>query len=469
MDPTTILERENLNATGAEARQEDQPSPGWLKAGAGLGDAISGASTMEGNPAYTRGMQVGAQTMDALAQARQRVNESNQAHQAATTLRNPQVQQTLGIKPEEGELAAVYAEKGVPPEQITQMLQGFQHLRLGNALADTSQPLDVRHGAAFALAPASAAPKAEGPLGSAFDPLANGGSGQTAVSPLQAQVAQSEIAQHKAGASEQASLAGLHQVQATNANAMPTLPKGYKFATDPQDPSGVLHDAQGKPVMVPDPAAGAGGKESAVNARYNQNMLGAAAGASRELQNVSAIGPTTSAGLTGFGGTGHGAGGVLHTLSDNLGRTLSTTDQQEFHKSMQNIGRFVGIIENGGRATTAGAAGSAQAAIESQAGDTESSRLYGLAIARQQIEAQADRIHASGTTQAVQDAYDKEVKAIQKAIPFTPIDVINFGRAGKGTKFTDYLSQHGEDKAAAAPAAAGGAIDMGGGWSVKVH
>jgi hypothetical protein len=452
MDPVSILERENLNSTSQEAAQDDKTSPGWAQAGAGLGDILSGNSTAPGNPAYTKGLQVGAQTMDALAQARQRINDQQQAHQAAMTMRNPQVQQTLGIKPEEAELAAVYAEKGVPPEQITGMLQGFQKMRLGNALADPNGDPAMRHGAAFALDPASAAPKAEGPLGSTFDPLQRGGSGATTVGGPQMAFTNSEIQKNQAEG--QAALQNANTNTRKVDEAPTKLATGMRWKMDPANPGSVMLDPNGQPIQEPNPTAG-GGREGAINARYNQNMLGAASGMARELQNVAAIGPTTSAGLTGFGGA-HAGGGLIGTFSDNLGRALSTEDQQEFHKSMQNMGRYVGILENGGRATTQGAAGSAQNAIESQPADTVNSRLYGLAIARQVMEAQQDRIHASGTSPEVIAAYDKQVEAAKKAIPYTPTDILGFGRAPKGTKLADWLKTNGQDAQAAAPAAGGG-------------
>lgn len=453
------------NAIIDSTRHHGSDPNGW----ASLGAAVGGGQ-IAGTQAYESGMRVGAQTADALAQAKDRIQKSNAAQQAAQAMRDPALQSQLGLTPELGNYYATQAEQGGNAEAITKSMLDVVKAKNMRTIADPTQPLEARHDAAFSEAPASMAPHAEGPLGSVFDPGANAGSGATTVSPLQTQVAQAGVGLKQAQAAAAPVNAAAHTTSADAAaananNNQGKLKPGYQFVQDTDKTSPtygqVKTNPDGTPMQQPNPNAG-GGREGAVNARYNQNMLGAASGMSRELQNVAAIGPTTSAGATGFA-PGHT--GIVATLSDNLGRALSDTDQQEFHKSMQNMGRFVGILENGGRATTKGASGSAQEAIESQAADTQNSRLYGLAIARQVMEAQQDRIHASGTTPQVIDAYDSEVAKAKKAIPFTPLDVINFGRSGKGVAFADWLKQHGSDNQAAAPtggAPAGAAPATGG-------
>lgn len=451
------------NAIIDSTRHRGSDPDGW----ASLGAAVGGGQ-IAGTQAYEGGMRVGAQTADALAQAKDRIQKSSAAQQAAQAMRDPNLQTQLGLTPELGNYYATQAEQGMDPEKLTKSMLDVVKMKNQQTIADPTQSLEARHDAAYSEAPASMAPHAEGPLGSVFDPGANNGSGATTVSPLQAQVAQAGVGlkQAQAAAAPVNAAAHVTSANAAAANAGGKLKTGYQWSIDNDKTSPTYGQVQngpdGSPLQVPNPTAG-GGHEGAVNARYNQNMLGAASGISRELANVAAIGPTTSAGATGFA-PGHG--GILATVSDNLGRAMSSEDQQEFHKSMQNMGRFVGMLENGGRATTKGASGSAQEAIESQVGDTLNSRLYGLAIARQAVEAQQDRIHASGTTPAVVDAYDKELASVKKSIPFTPVDVVNFGRSGKGQTFSSWLQKNGQDNQAAAStggAPAGGATPATGG------
>lgn len=465
MDPTSILERENLNSTSQEANAAEKPGSGWATAGAGLGDMFSGASTAPGNPAYAKGLQVGAQTMDALAQARQRINEQQQADQAASTLRNPQIQQTLGLKPEEAELAAVYASKGVPPEQITNMLQGFQKMRLGNALADPNGDAATRHGAAFALAPGTAAPKAEGPYGSTFDPLANGGSGSTTVGAQQAQIGNADIAEKQAQGAAATSNASSHQQSVANASGTGGAgkpPSGYRWQIDP-DTMDLKLDNTGRPIAEPIPGLPAKG-DSAVSQRYHEVVLNAANGTAREMENVKKLGYDTSTGAQQIGGTHNG---IMNTLVNNLGKSLSSTEQQEYESTMTNVGRYLAQVENAGRMPPGTMTGSLDK-LKNAPGTTENARLYNLALVRQNIESGGDTIQAGSANQGVKDAYDTALKRVQKAVPWTPEDVIDFQHGAKANQtFQQFLDAKGG--ASSAAPAAGGATDMGGGWSVKVH
>lgn len=460
-DQGGFSDNEVLNAT------KPHGGHGLEQGASDLGAVLSGSLQQNAQAANIKGMQVGAQTADALAQARSRVQEAQGRESAAQALQNPQTQAALGIKPEEADWAAAQTRAGGQAESIAAALQNMHKARLEDTVANTGAAPDARRGAAMALAPASGAIHAEGPNGTFVDPFSSGYTSNQPGSPTntpvtvgaqQTSLNDSEVKLRAAQASAAGINANAHQETADHTAAgAPKLNTGYQWKVDNDKTSptyGQVMQGPNGPIQEPNPNAGKG-SEGVINARYNQNMLGGAAGAARELENVAAIGPTTSAGATGFA-TGHG--GILGTLSDNLGRAVSSQDQQEYHKSMQNIGRYVGLVENGGRATTAGAAGSAQAAIEAQPGDTEHSRLYGLAIARQSLEAQQDRINASTASTAVKDAYNSEIQRVTKAIPYTPVDIIDFGRAPAGTKLQDFLASRnggGGGKTAPKPSAPG--------------
>ncbi|MFI5114703.1 MAG: hypothetical protein ACHP7J_06115 [Terriglobales bacterium] len=192
--------------------QTKHENPGSGSAGwASLGAALGGGTEVQGANAYDRGMQIGASTIDALAQARARVTANDANQRAAAIIRNPQVQSQLGYTPEIGDYAATVAERGGDPREVAGMLKENQDRRFQSTLGDALAPQNQREAAQAAIAPGSVAPKAEGPLGSVFRPLAQTpqGAGSTTVSPLQAQVANSEIGQHNASAaSSNATAAG---------------------------------------------------------------------------------------------------------------------------------------------------------------------------------------------------------------------------------------------------------------------
>lgn len=469
-DTGGVSDYEILQAT----RPQERPASGW----GAVGNALGGGGTIAGQNAYQNGMRVGAQTADALAQARQRIQENQGRTNAAAAVRNPQFQTATGLDPAVSEAIASRIEAGQDPASITNLALEAQKKTLIDRVAGGGNAGRL---AAAALAPGSAGIKAEGANGTFVDPFSSSYSSDTpggptntpvTVGPQQSALDQSEIDLRGAQAKAAGVNAGANATRAstTAANAGANKPPTNMRWKMNDDNSDYALDETGRRIAEPVPGAPQKG-EGAYQGIYSSNMVGSAGQLAKELHNVSAIGITSNAGLTGFG-PGHG--GVMATLSDNLGKSLSGEDQLMYHKSLQNVGRMVGMLENGGRATTKGAAGSAQEAIEAQAADTPNSAMYGLAIARQAAEAQIDRMSTNGAPPAKIEAYKKAVTEITKAIPFTPLDVINFSRAPKGQKFQDWLRANGEDAQAAGGAASGAAApgqkqDLGGGWSVVQH
>lgn len=442
----------------SETRHKGGDQGGW----ASLGAVLGGSGVAQGAAAYDNGMRVGAQTADALAQAKDRVQKSTSAEQAAAALESPQLQQQLHLTPELGSYFATQARMGKDPKEVTGMMLENQQYQLRARIADTKQPLDERHAAAFAEAPASMAPKAEGSLGSVFDPGANGGSGQTAVSPLQTRVAEAGVGLKDAQAAAAPVNAAAHTVSAANSGTgNGKLQTGYRWKMNPDNPGEVMLDPSGKPLQEPNPAS----SESAVTARYHEVVLNAANGISREAANVQKMGYDTSKGAMTIGGT---HSGILNTLTDNLGKGLSSTDQQQYSSTMTNIGRFMSQIENAGRMPP----GTMTAQLDKLAatpGTTENARLYNLALVRQNMEAGADTINASGASPAVKTAYAKALKSTQESIPFTPSQIIDFERtAKKGVTLQQFLS--GNQASSTAPSGATSApVDLGNGWTVVKH
>jgi hypothetical protein len=447
----------------AGTRREDPSENGGLTSsaasgfrgiGATLGQAFTGGNPAQNDTAEMNGMRVGAQTANALAEAKDRVMKSQAAEAAAQSMESPALQSQLGFSPEIGHLAAQQARLGAKPEELTQMLLQNQQWQMRSKLADPNADPKARLGSAFGLDPAGAIPKAEGANGTfssplQYDPSKPGGPNNTPVTVGADQHAlnQSEISQRNAAADASSAKANAADDQATANGGAGKPPAGYRWKMNP-DTMDLALDSTGRPIAEPIPGMPEKSGEGAVNSRYHAVVLQAANGISREAENLAKMGITTSAGAGGL--AGHGGGGLLNTLTDNLGKTLSDTDQQQYTSSMKNVGRFLGMIENSGRMPAGSMATSAEQAVLNQPGTTEGARLYNAALMRQTVEAGQDTIHASKADQPVKDQYDKAVAAVQKAIPFTPADVIEFERAGKGMTVQQFLDS--KNKAANAPA-----------------
>lgn len=445
------------NAIVGEVRHEPVGGGGgWTALGHALGGGLGGANTIAGENAYENGMRVGAQTADALAQARDRIQKSDSADQAAKALRTPELQQQLHLTPELGNYFATQAQMGRAPTEVTNMMLENQQYQLRGRIADTSQPLDARHAAAFAEAPASMAPKAEGPLGSVFDPGAAGGSGQTTVSPLQQRVAEAGVGLKDAQAAAAPVNAAAHTTTANAAaansgNGGSKPPSGYVFKLDPNTHEKIM-DQNGQPVLVPytgGPADPSTPKEGAYSRIYHENMLGSAQGATTELKNLMDLGPQESVGLSNV----KGSKGLLGAISTDMGRALSTTQQQMVHKSFANLGRYIATVENGGRPPAQGVTTPLQDTLESLPTDTQYARPYGLALARQDLEAQRTRVAGSSASPEIKKAFEDTLAELQKTVPFTPQDVRDWSRSGTSTTIGDWVKKKSAPGGGGAPPA----------------
>lgn len=453
-DPASELEYQNFRSS---AKAADGTSPGWGAVGQGLGDAVTGASTAPGNPAFTKGLQVGAQTIDALAQARQRIIDQQQNHTAATQLRDPQFQQLLGLKPEEGEYAATLAEKGAPPQQVTEFLKGQLDIRNRQTLGDAAAPVAARHAAAYSLSPASATPHEFGPAGSSFDPLGNNGSGEATVSPQQSEMNASTIQKNQETGAAATSNAQSHAQTANAAGTTPKLVPGNKWVADPQDPTGVQHDATGKPVQAPDLNANKG--EGAIGERYTRRVVNSANELAKETAILGKIGFDSSTGAQVNGSHG----GLLGTTIENAGRAFSSEQSQQYKSSMAGISNQLGSLELAGGVPPGTYTKQLDNAIQNAPADTINTRLQHAALIRQiaEVAAESASENAKMSDSAKQGIY-KAVATIQKNIPFQASEVQDFRHSGKpGQTFQQFLDSnpraatehYGSDAPAAGPAA----------------
>jgi hypothetical protein len=421
MDPVSMLERQNLYGTANEESQAAGGQRGW----ASLGEALApGAGEMMGEQAELHGELMGAQTISALAQARQRVVDNQSRDTAAQALQSPQLQQVLGIGPEIGNYAATAARAGAKPEDITNFVQGVQKAKNLQTLSNPNADPQARQAAA--VAEGRTPQHAVGTAGSYMDELSynpgNPGTGPVHVSPQQSEMNESLVTERGAQAARAA--AG----QQNNGDKLRT---GMQWSLD-QDGNPVMGD-DGHYQQVPNPAAG----EGAVIHRAHENSVVSAQELAAEMHNVNKMGYNTTAGYTNFGDA---KAGVLHTLAGNLGRSLSTEDQQQYKTTITNAGRFISTLEINGQIPRGQLTSQLDNAIQNNPGSTEGARLYNVAIIRQIMD-RADKAYQSNNAPPnLKRAVHAASSEIAQSVPFTPDDVIDFERAkGFNGSFQDYL------------------------------
>lgn len=410
-----------------------------------LGYALSGGAEQEGANAYQSGMRVGAQTADAIAQARDRVQKSQNANEAGDALESPDLQKELNISPAQGHLAATYARMGKDVTEVTNFVKGAQENNARRILGDPNQAPSARMGADAQLAPSAYAPKPEGASGSFSAPLSLGynpdapASDQNSpvhVSDQQIALNDASVTQKRAAAAAAGKNADAHMITAERppasqgAPGAPKLQAGYQWDVDLDKNSptygNVKNNPDGTPRQIPNPTAGNG--EGAYSRNFHENMLGSASGAHAELTNLMDLGAgKESVGLSNVAG----AHGLLGTLSTDLGRQLSSPVQQLIHQSYANIGRYVATVENGGRPPPAGVVSPLQQSIEALPTDSVEARVNGLATIRQDLEAQLPRVMASTASPAIKREFEATIERIKTTVPFLPQDVRDWMNSGK--------------------------------------
>lgn len=454
-----ISDNEIVAQSGREVKDNQS---GWSTLGKAFGNGFGQANTAQGETAYENGMRIGAQTADALAQAKQRVQTNDANNKAADMLENdPEVGAALGLSQPLRNLYSTRLRAGDKMEDVMKSATESLHFKNRSGIADLANSPEQRTAMAASEDPGMLTPKAEGPLGSVFTPAANRGLGGTTVSPLQTQVAQSEIAKNNAAANAAPVNAAAHttsaEAAAANAGAGGgKLRTGNKWIEDPQDPSGVLHDANG-PVQGPDLNANKG--EGAVSERNTRRMVIAAQGLAKEANNLSKIGLSESTGAQITGG----GKGVLGTISENMGKSFSTDSQQNYKTSIAGMERQLATLELAGGIPPGTYVNQLKTAVANDPSDTPSNRLFHAGIYRQIVEVAAESAHASPKmAQQSKDAIYDAVEKVQKAIPFTTGEVQDYRRDGKkGQTFQQYLDSIQREPAesfrngsGAAPAAA---------------
>lgn len=439
------------NAIVNEVRHEPTGGQGgWASLGRAFGGGFGGAGTLQGETAYENGMRIGAQTVDALAQAKQRVQANESANQAADMLNDPEVQKALGLS---GPLSGLFQTRlraGDKIEDVMKSATEAVHFKNRTMLADPSIPLEQRHAAANSEDPASLTPKAEGPLGSVFDPGANHGSGATTVGDLQQKNTQSEIDLRGAQAKAAGVNAGAH-VTSANASAANSGPFGkppigtrYQMKPDnngdPSDPSNYVLDNTGRPAVERIPGLVEAKGEGQVNTRNTRRVNNATNMLAAETKILGKIGFDASSEAQGAGAV-HGLMGVA---SENLGKSLSSEQAQNYRSSLAGVSNQLGILELVGGVPPGAYTNQLEKAIKNDSADTNETRMQHAALIRQIVEVAA---HTAEDNPAMDPQYKaaivRSAREVQKNIPFTASEVQAFRAERKpGQTFQQFLDSH---------------------------
>ena len=146
---------------------------------------------------------------------------------------------------------------------------------------------------------------------------------------------QAAIGQRQAGAA-----ASNARALATTDGAGVALKPGNMWKTTEEGE--IVTDTNGHGVQVPNPAAGT----SAVSRRYVNQVVNSTNTISREAGNIQKLGYDSSAGAMQIGGTHTG---IMNTVTGTLGKSLSSTEQQEYSDTMSAMARSFSIMESGGQ------------------------------------------------------------------------------------------------------------------------
>ena len=199
-------------AVMAETRNEARQEEGGGQQGfASLGAALGGGGLTTGGPgssgteagqmAYARGQQIGAATVNALSQARNRITEAAARQAAADTL--PQFFASTGLLDPVKDAPVIenYRQQilaGTPPQQIMAELKEKGDETARQTLGNPNAKQEDREAAAARLGYAGELPKATGTAGSFETPLRGPGQNPVTVSPQQSEMNQATIGQKQA-------------------------------------------------------------------------------------------------------------------------------------------------------------------------------------------------------------------------------------------------------------------------------
>jgi len=184
---------------------------------------------------------------------------------------------------------------------------------------------------------------------------------------------------------------------------------------------------------------GTSGPMGSREAVYVNRALSSAGLAVRDISNI-ARGPVSqSSGI--FGGRGQGPS-LLDATKEQLANKVTSQEAQTYNVKIAGLQRNLATLESQGLAPS-GSLTHQMDAIVFKEGDTNLTKAYKLAEARQIVEGAMDVVTSNDRApQSAKDLAEKIVGNVKKSVPFTVEDLDNFSNSGKpNAKIGDFIEK----------------------------
>lgn len=420
-------------------------SPGWQA----LGNAIGGGNKLPGALAYEQGVALGANTQDALAQARARIDQNNAKEGIDTSL--------AGAIPDPKQRAAVVGaiQAGVDPRNITGAQLDQFKLGQQQAVADPTTS-DDQAGRSLAAIGQPGIIRAVGDNGNMINELHPSSGVQ--ISPLGSAIANATVGKSNADAAlatsgvpknaadTQLALAQANLASVNAANGGAHVATGYAPLLDANGQQ-VIDPSTGRPKLI----AQAGGPADinapkpmgAVALRSINRMLDSAQQSTADIQNISAMpAGNVGTGLSGMaqntlGALGYGSGpqkGLIDSVKADLTNRAAPETQRAYTTLASGLSRSMASLEAAGMVPNGQFTDSFNK-LQNVDGDTNQDALLKLAQMRQITENALNSMVIGNVSVPAdrQKVASTILDNIEKAVPFTVQDVNRLHNDQSGT------------------------------------
>lgn len=180
---------------------------------------------------------------------------------------------------------------------------------------------------------------------------------------------------------------------------------------------------------------GYGGREAV----FTNRTLSSASMAVRDVANI-ARGPVSQSGGI-FAGRSQGPG-LLDATKEQLATKITSQEAQTYNVKIAGLQRNLATLESQGLAPSGSLTHQMEAVVFKE-GDTNLTKAYKLAEARQIVEGAMDVIQSNDRVpQGTKELANKLVSSVQQSVPFTVEDLDNFSNSGKkNAKIGDFLKK----------------------------
>lgn len=180
------------------------------------------------------------------------------------------------------------------------------------------------------------------------------------------------------------------------------------------------------------PLAKTGGKQSAINERFNDRVINAGRQAAAAINNISQM-PLEK---TSYGGYKTDKSGIMDATVDALVNKLTPADNQAYDIMMTGVGRQLATLETFGLAPPVSFAESFKT-LTSKPNDTVKARLLKLAEMRQIVETSLGGfLDKPSIPESQKEAIREMIANTEKAVPFSVEDIVQLENSKVGNDYT---------------------------------